>query len=327
MPKNFLKIPPAVMARINRFALDDVVVACAKRISINDVAGYLHLGLRVEHGKLVLPEPFLPSRSSGKYSLFNVDGKDVKRTDLPKISKTFSFYAPNWGNSSNGEHLVSHTRKVWQRDFIPPKEVLMSATLLAEHEKSYDIKFAIDQVLGRQAPDFESDLLYNLNILQENVGAVDVFESDATLADYAATIHVDWELLPVGKIGPCELAEQLLQRAGASATKDKEVIQSRLELFEKLKPTDFIAGSSGFSRYFGAKYFDDFVVFENVRYGNAMYVMFENWQTLSQRSRIDLLKGPREGFERIEHRDIWEDRLKAMLEYHRDRKRRGRGFV
>jgi hypothetical protein len=58
-------------------------------------------------------------------------------------------------------------------------------------------------------------------------------------------------------------------------------------------------------------------VFENIRCGNATYVMFENWKELSQGSRIDLLKGAREGFERIEHRDGREDRLKAMLEYHK----------
>jgi hypothetical protein len=321
MPKNFRRIPAEIISRIERLALDDVVAACAKRIQLNDIDKFSHLGLRVENGQLILPDPFVPSPNAGKYSTYNVDGKDVKRLDLPKISKTFSFYAPNWGDSSNGEHLVSHTRKVYQRDFIPPKEVELSMILLAQ---SFDIKFAIDQVINRNAPDFEADLLYNLNILQENVGATDVFESTASLADYAATIHVDWELLPVGKIGLRELAAQLLQRGGGGSIQQQGVISKRLETFEKLKPTDFIAGSSGFVRYFGAIYDDDFVVFENIRYGNAMYVMFENWKELSQRSRIDLLKGNREGFERIEHRDQWEDRLKAMLEYHRKQKRRGR---
>jgi hypothetical protein len=69
-------------------------------------------------------------------------------------------------------------------------------------------------------------------------------------------------------------------------------------------------------------YGDDFVVFENIRYGNAIYVMFEGWESLSRKSRIDLLKGSREGFERIEHRDGWEDRLAAMLEHYRREARR-----
>ena len=323
MPKNFRRIPPDVLTRIHRFALDDVVAACAKRIQLKDIHKFEHLGIRLEDGRLVLPAPFIPPQSAGRYSTFNVEGKDIKRTDLPKISKIFSFYAPNWGDSSNGEHLVSHVRQVYQRDFIPPKLVELSVALLAKHEHSVDLKFAVDQVINRRAADFENDLLYNLNILQENIGAADVFESAASLEDYAATIHVDWELLPVGKISARDLAAQILQRAGSNSP-PSGVIAERLETFEELEPTHFISGSSGFARYFGAKFDDDFVVFENVRYGNAMYVMFENWEELSKRSRIDLLKGQREGFERIEHRDGWDAKLRAMLEYHRKEKRRSR---
>lgn len=322
MPKNYRLIPADIRTRLRQFVLDDVIAACAKRIHVNELERYAHLGVKLAGDQLILPEPFVPSPSAGKFSTYNVDGKDVKRKDLPKTLKTFSFYAPNWGKS--GEHLVSQTREVYQVDFIPPKEVELSVSLIARHDGAFDIKFSIDQIIHRAAPDFESDLLYNLNILHENVGAVDIFESTASLADYAATIHVDWELLPVGKIGPRELAAQLLQRSRGGSPELQKEIERRLQVFEKLKPTHFIAGSSGFARYFGAKYDDDFVVFENIRYGNAMYVMFEHWQVLCQRSRIDLLKGPRDGFERIEHRNEWEDQLKAMLEHHRKEKRRGR---
>lgn len=322
MPKNYRQIPAEILNRLQRFTLDDVIAACAKRIRVQEFGQYAHLGLKLEGDQLILPGPFVPSPSAGKFSNYNVNGKDVKRKDLPKTLKTYSFYAPNWGRS--GEHLVSQTREVYQIDFIPPKEVELSVSLIARHGDAFDLKFSIDQVISRAASDFESDLLYNLNILQENVGAVGVFESTASLADYAATIHVDWELLPVGRIGPQELAAQLLQRARGGSVELQNQIERRLQVFEKLKPTHFIAGSSGFARYFGAKYDDDFVVFENIRYGNAMYVMFENWQTLSQRSRIDLLKGPRDGFERIEHREDWEDKLEAMLAHHRKEKRRRR---
>jgi hypothetical protein len=152
---------------------------------------------------------------TGKYSAYNVEGKDIVRKDLPKTTKTFSFYAPNWGDSSNGMHLVSHVREVYQREFIPPKEVELSITLLEQQGDAWIVKFAIDQVISRSAPDFEWDLLYNLNILQENVAAADVFESAATIEDYAATIRVDWELLPAGLIGPRELAERLVAQAKA----------------------------------------------------------------------------------------------------------------
>jgi hypothetical protein len=74
-----------------------------------------------------------------------------------------------------------------------------------------------------------------------------------------------------------------------------------------------LAGSSGFLRYFGAQFRGDLVVFENIVYGNALYVMYGQWKDLSKRSRIDLLKGPRDGFDRIEHRKGWEKQLRALL--------------
>jgi hypothetical protein len=193
-------------------------------------------------------------------------------------------------------------------------------TLLEERQGAFLVKFSVDQVIVRRSADFEAALLYNLNILQENIGSADVFPSEATIADYVATIRVDWELLPVGHLGVHEAVARLVRGKQVSVEQQK-IMEQRLGVFAKLKPTHFISGTSGFIRYFGAMYDDNFVVFENIGYGNAIYVMFERWQELSQRSRIDLLKGDRDGFERIEHREGWEDRLGAMLERHRQRRR------
>lgn len=322
MPKNFRQIPDELRRRIETFALDDVVAACAKLLRPGDFARYTHLGLRLVNGQVIIPPAFVPDPRAGKYSRVNVDGKVLVRRDLPMIQKEFCFYAPNWGDSSNGTHLVCNTRDVYQRDFIPPKEVELAITLLEAREDGFLVKFAIDQVINRRSEDFEAELLYNLNILQENVGAADVFVSEATLADYAATIRVDWELLPVGHLSAHDAVARLLRGKRPVSAEQRAVMEERLAVFARLRPTHFIAGTSGFVRYFGAKYANDFVVFENVRYGNALYVMFENWEALCQRSRIDLLKGDREGFERIEHREGWSDRLEAMLERYREKRRR-----
>jgi hypothetical protein len=101
-------------------------------------------------------------------------------------------------------------------------------------------------------------------------------------------------------------------------------IEHRVNVISRLKPEALIAGTSGFSRYFGAKFADDLVVFENVRYGNALYVMYERWEELNRRSRVDLLKGPRDGFDRIEHRAEWEDRLAALLDRQRKQRKKGK---
>lgn len=89
-----------------------------------------------------------------------------------------------------------------------------------------------------------------------------------------------------------------------------------------LGPRNFVAGTSGFSRYFGAQFADDLVVFENVSYGNAAYVMFDEWERLSQLSRVELLASD-EHFVRVPHANSWERRLRELIDDElRKRKRR-----
>jgi hypothetical protein len=109
-----------------------VIVASAKQLRPQDVERYGHLGLQLENGRLIVPPPFVPDVNAGKYSRTNVEGKDVKRHDLPKVQKEFCFYAPDWGDSAKGWHLVCHTRDVYQQDFIAPKEIELAITLLEQ---------------------------------------------------------------------------------------------------------------------------------------------------------------------------------------------------
>lgn len=316
MPRNIRKIPQTLIDRMRTFGQDDVVVACAKLLRLEDIARYSKLGLRVEGGKLVTPAPAVPEPSNGRFSRANVEGDEKIRKDLPKVLKEFSIEAPNWGDWSSGTHTVSWTREVFQREFYPPKEVELSITLLEEKNGCYVVKFAIDQVINRRTKNFERELFYNLNLLQESVGASDVFPSVATLAEYSATIRVDWQILPPGTVD--EVIQQMFSGRKNRPTADQEeAMKQRMNVMSRLKPEAYIAGADGFLRYFGAKFGDDLVAFENIRYGNAIYVMYEAWQDLSKRSRVELLTGSRDSFTRIEHRDGWEQNLKAIVETYR----------
>jgi len=322
MTKNLLKVPKAILDRIRAFDQDDVIAACAKLVKPNEIGRYARLGVSIENGEMKLPEPFLPPGNAGRYSQANMFGYDKKRKDLPKVHKTFSFLTPNWGDWSKGSHLTSSTREVYQVEFYPPKEVTLSVSLVERRGEDYVLRFKIDQVINRRTPNFELELLYNLNLLQENVGAADVFPSEATLAEYAATVRVDWQILPPGQVGAVMAA--MLQGKRPVTRDQARVIEERLTVLNRLRPEAYIAGSDGFLRYFGAKFGDDFVVFENVRYGNAIYLMFEKWEELSKRSRVELLAGPRDQFLRLEHREGWKEQLEAQVEEYRSRKRRGR---
>lgn len=316
--KNLLKIPTEIIERIEAFAQDDVVVACAKLVFHDRVQDFARLGVRFDGGILSVPQPFIPDPRAGRYSTANVEGKEVIRRDLPKYTKSFPIEAPNWHGS--GTHTVWQDREVYPRDFYPPKEVPLAITVLENRGSASLVKFAVDEVINRRTPNFRDALFFNLNILQENVGAVGVFESAATLAEYAATVRVDWELLPAGT-SIDQIIAGIKQRSAIDA-QTEAVIRARLTAMRRLNPEAYVIGTTGFVRYFGAKFGDDFVAFENIRYGNAIYIMRENWQVLSQKSRTELMTGNYEEVTRIEHRDGWEDTLTSYVEAYRQSRRR-----
>jgi hypothetical protein len=113
----------------------------------------------------------------------------------------------------------------------------------------------------------------------------------------------------------------MLQGKRQVIAQQQEVMKERITVMSKLKPEAYVTGTDGFLRYFGAKFGDDFVAFENAQYGNALYIMYESWEVLSQKSRIEILAGDSDSFDKIEHRKGWVDQLKARVSGYRQKKR------
>ena len=319
MKKNLQKIPSLILEQIRTFDQDDVIVAAVKKISVEELADYKHLGIVANGVELVLPSPQLPDPEAGRYSHANVYGKEIIRKDLPKFSKDFGHMAPSWG--SGGYHWVSQVREVYQRDFLPPKQVELSLTYVGKQQNFHLVKFAIDQVINRRTPNFETELLYNLNILQESIGTTAIYTSTTTLSEYAASVKVDWQLLPPGTVD--EVIAAMLHGKRSVSAEGQKVMRERVGAMSKLKPEAYVTGTDGFLRYFGAKFGEDFVAFENLHYGNALYILHEGWELLSKKSRIEILAGNSSSFDRILHKEGWIDQLKHLVNVYRSEKRRG----
>ena len=154
-------------------------------------------------------------------------------------------------------------------------------------------------------------MLFDINLLQENVGLFDIYKSDADINEYLKTIRVNWQILPPGE-DEHNLGIILSNYKSADEKTKKELID-RYKFLSKLNPSQYIAGTDGFRRYFGAQFKNDLVVFENIEYGNAIYVMYEKWEELSKLSRIDLLKMKDRKFDRIVHIKKWKRKLGSLL--------------
>lgn len=313
MKKNFRKIPAEIAAKLKTIKESEVVAGCAVmfKADVLSTGRLKHLGIILTNQGLEFPDTVVPPVSQGKSSRKNLEGLEIIRYDLPKETHYRSVEAPNWGNY--GTHTVDFPYEKYPRDFDPPRELAISVKCpnIAPGLPGYIIAFRVDEVLEKASKHFERRLFENLNLLQENVGVCGVEPADAVLTDYMKSLHVSWELLPPGTR---EDVIARIFRGGSPSAAAKEVAGQRYDFFMSLKPKKLVFGSSGFRRYFGALLEENLVVFENIQYGNAIYVLFNNWEELSKRSRIDLISG-RYGtdFERVIHSSGWKGEVRSIV--------------
>jgi hypothetical protein len=303
---------------------DMVVVASAKKIPLKTITDgqYSHLGLSY-NGSVEVTASIVPDAEVGRYAARNRFGWEVKRTDLPMITKSFSWETPNFGDAATyGTHTHHQDRKVYQVEAFEPRMFPIKIELLnAPGADVALVKFEVGQVLDKTADGFNDDLLFCLNLLQESTGVSEVHASNATREEFIGTTALDWEVFPPGQ-AEAVIAAMTRGRNGLSPHK-AGILAERIKLFNRLPVEQIIRGSGHFdSAYVGALYADDLVVFENMNYGNALYVLYDDWKDVSKRSRLELLRGTTAKFDRVVHTDGWEDRFQTLIEG--ELKKRGR---
>ncbi|MBN8913664.1 MAG: hypothetical protein J0H65_16730 [Rhizobiales bacterium] len=324
--RNYAKVPPLIQQRLKEIKSSLIEVAQTKLIPLSDIARglYKHVGLVVEGDRVVAQAARVPPENSGKWSFRNVEGWERKRRDLPMITKTYTWETPNFGDASTyGTHMHSQDREVYQVEFDEPRAHEVKAEILKEasgEPSSVLVKFSLTSLFDIEDDEFQKEFLWAINVLQENTGVTGVFASDATKEDYIGTIELNWEVFPPGTAD--EIISAFRKKRRGRATKADSVMEERLKLFASLKPTAYMSGAGKFSAYVGAQSSNDLVVFETVRYGNALYVLYDTWREVSKRSRIDLLRGTSERFDRFPHSEGWEDRFLEHIALEQDKRKK-----
>lgn len=310
--RNISKTPDAILNALFTINSNLVVVAATKKVAVGDIEKgiYHHIGLRYEEGQVIATPSVVPSENLGRFSTRNIEGWKKVRRDLPKITKTFYWETPNFGDEfTYGTHMHYQDREVYQSEYYEPRFLAITTEILKapDNGKGFAlVKFAIAEILDRTHVSFDHNLFFSLNLLQENVGAIGVYASTATREEYIGTIALDWEVFPPGTAAE---VIALMSKGKGITPRKSGVLEDRIKLFSSLKPITYLRGTGGLNSYIGAQFADDLVVFENMNYGNALYILYQNWEDVSKRSRIDLLKGTDINFDRFVHTDDWKERF------------------
>jgi hypothetical protein len=313
MKKNFRKIPDSILLKIKKSSKDELIVFGILQITMSDIVTgkYNHLQITMGSDKPNFPNEIIPNEKQGHHSNWNVNGREIKRKDLPKEMYSIFIESPNWGDSFNSTHTVEWEKERYPVEFISPRHSTIKMELLKFIDDKYIFKFSVSEILNRKSDDFQDRIFDCMNLLQENIGVCDIGPSNISSEEYLNTYKISWEILPPGE------KEKVIDKlfAGRKYTlEEKKTAEGRYDFFLQLKPKEMIIGASGFQRYFGAKINDNLVLFENTDYGNALYIMYDNWEDLSKKSRIELLSGKYgTNFDRVIHTKGWKNKTKEIL--------------
>lgn len=311
---HFRKIPQHIEDKLNEISSQYIIVATSLAIQETQIKNgeFAHLGIKFINNQLNIQDIITPNALKGRYAKRNIEGYDIIHKNLPKINKHYSWEVPNFGDPYKGYHEISFKRLVYQKTHIAPREwnirvQLLKTELNANNNSLFTFKIYIDTILYKSDATFKDDLFFAINLLQENTYSCDIFNANITDDEFLITRTVGWEIFPAGSINP--IITYVYSQTPNIPAEIKEHIRDRISFLKSLNPTEYIAGKGMNKRYIGAKLQDNLIVFENVEYGNAIYILFDNWEEISQMSRIEILQRKENDFIRICHRKNWESIL------------------
>lgn len=248
----------------------------------------------------------------GRFTRFNIEGKEIVRKDLPKETVYYSMYSTRRefrGRNRTEEvtDFVDIPRKVYKRETVPG-----TGLDIVLEEKANDLFLMINKTFNK-----EKDLdvaLVGANIILELVGYCDIFSED--LDSYFKPKHLiryNWIFLESRGL-PWEKRRERFQEIVESTKKAKQkVIWERLETIAEYQPDFEAIGQNGFSGYvvFGFEK-KQVYVFESAILGNATYVIKGDWEKVSKMSKAEIIQNNLHEW-RLIHRNDWKERVKEVL--------------
>lgn len=248
----------------------------------------------------------------GRVSRFNAEGRWLVRRDMPKELRYIgsrSWVRKEWrgrGETEEVEDTIDAYRWAYPRDFVEPPSIELT---YREHEGQ---RLAVSPALTFDQASAETNK-HVINLMLELFGSCDIVLEDLARLSPPVERRVNWVMLPPGE-HPWERIESHIRKVfGGKAPSIAKAVLQRQEVILSHGPTATWRGVGGFSDYI-AYVFDDrgLVVLESVHYGNAFYVLNEEWEELSKLTKAQIIRHQLAEY-RIVHSKGWVVKLFEVL--------------
>lgn len=253
---------------------------------------------------------YITPKVIGKVSKFNALGKEVIRKDLPKENYSYMSFRTTYDWHRNPhQSLQTITIKRYPRDEVyPPSVQLTVVDINGELYISSDI-------ITLSSMD-EDSVLHICNLMLEIFGSFKVVDIASQSVLGVKKKNLNWELLPKGDSPwtPSDVKRFISDRCKDLKPSERDAIIHRTNYIMAKKP-DFIAsGKAGFNGYFvyGFEASSVFIL-ESVQFGNATYVLSEDWEEISKLTKSEIINGD-VTHARVIHDHSWNKKLSIAID-------------
>lgn len=258
---------------------------------------------------LPIGEKVLPSILCGNISEINANGKYEKLRDLPKET----YYKTQSATiKAYGKHDVHITKQQPYEKFkVGLIEVAPSMELLILLDDNNEKIVTSDKLIFNE--NNKNLIKHTINLFLELFGECSVVDNEFLSRQKTKIKKVSWNILPQGVMPWVKLKEALIDLLDKTEVVSKEDTLRRFEYINSFSP-DFVAtGNGGFNDYVVFGFTDkNLYVLENSFAGNATYIFNNDWETLSQLSKAEILAEELQEH-RLIHRKYWKRSIKDIL--------------
>lgn len=247
----------------------------------------------------------------GPISRFNANGKFIVHKDRPKESRYITTFEWTYFER-HGDDLVEQTkfvdvhRQCYPRTPVPPPS--SELTYIFDGSKHYIIsrEFSI-------GVDDEESIRHDVNLFLELYGACEIRHANLGSITPPATRKVNWVFLPPGQHTQTSINAHLNRLLQNKAARTISPVIYRQKTIASYNPDEVWIGQGGFCAYvayvFNRK---GITVLESLQLDNATYVFGQNWKTVSQLSKAEVLNNNYH-INRIFHSAGWVGSINTLL--------------
>lgn len=283
-------------------------------VGVKDIGRYKEILTRIGFTDQLEPgESLLPPNYFGSVSDFNAEGKYIKHTDQPMETahRTREWHWKEWNgpyDRIDRSKFVDVPYRRYPRSFVAPP----STEITIYKKKNGEIVMGgpIIEYSGKN----KSDLVHIINLFLEIFGECQLFTEDLDEFIKTPVIRLNWRVLPQGPMPWLQLHQKLTPLIKKAPVGNQSFIEYRLETISNDKPDFTAIGEGGFRGYiiFGFNSKKVFIC-ESLYYGNATYIFNEGWESLSKKTKAEILDNNLQD-DRIIHRgEGWKEKIEQWI--------------